>query len=234
MAKQTSKNGNNGANLGYEAKLFQAADKMRSGVSPADYKHIALGLIFLKYISDAFEAKYAQLKAAGEDTEDKDEYLAENVFWVPKEARWSYLQANAKQPTIGKLIDTAMLALEADNASLKGVLPKEYAHPALSKTMLGELIDLFGKIDVGGDDAKAKDIFGRVYEYFLSEFAGAANSIRRVPWSIFWSICWSLIKAASMTRAVVPGACSFNLNALWNNMADALAILLFTGRKLTM
>lgn len=141
----------NGASLGYEAKLFQAADKMRSGVSPADYKHIALGLIFLKYISDAFEAKYAQLKADGEDTEDKDEYLAENVFWVPKEARWSYLQANAPQPKIGKLLDNAMLALEADNPSLKGVLPKEYAHPALSKTMLGELINLFGTIDVGGN-----------------------------------------------------------------------------------
>ncbi|MCB1538897.1 MAG: SAM-dependent DNA methyltransferase, partial [Alphaproteobacteria bacterium] len=163
----------NGASLGYEAKLFQAADKMRSGVSPADYKHIALGLIFLKYISDAFEAKYAQLKADGEDTEDKDEYLAENVFWVPKEARWSYLQANAPQPKIGKLLDNAMLALEADNPSLKGVLPKEYAHPALSKTMLGELINLFGTIDVGGNNAKAHDVFGRVYEYFLSEFAGA-------------------------------------------------------------
>src|ERR1035437_8188054 len=153
----------NGASLGYEAKLFQAADKMRSGVSPSEYKRIALGLIFLKYISDAFEAKQASLKADGEDTEDKDEYLAENVFWVPKEARWSYLQANAKQPTIGKLIDNAMLKLEADNASLKGVLPKEYAHPSLSKTMLGELIDLFGKIDVGGNDAKARDVFGRVY-----------------------------------------------------------------------
>lgn len=163
----------NGAALGYEAKLFQAADKMRSGVSPSEYKHIALGLIFLKYISDAFEAKHAALKAEGADTEDKDEYLAENIFWVPKGARWSHLQANAKQPTIGKLIDSAMLSLEKDNPSLKGVLPKEYAHPALSKTMLGELIDLFGTIDVGGDDAKAKDVFGRVYEYFLSEFAGA-------------------------------------------------------------
>ncbi len=174
MAKaKTNGKADNGASLGYEAKLFEAADKMRSGVSPADYKHIALGLIFLKYISDAFEAKHAQLKADGEDTEDKDEYLAENVFWVPKEARWAYLQANAKQPTIGKLIDNAMLSLEKDNPSLKGVLPKEYAHPALSKTMLGELIDLFGKIDVGGDNAKANDVFGRVYEYFLSEFAGA-------------------------------------------------------------
>lgn len=127
MAKgEPIRKADNGASLGFEAKLFQAADKMRSGVSPADYKHIALGLIFLKYISDAFEAKHAELKEDGEDTEDKDEYLAENVFWVPKEARWSYLQANAKQPTIGKLIDNAMLSLEKDNPSLKGVLPKEY------------------------------------------------------------------------------------------------------------
>ena len=174
MAKtKKNENANSGASLGYEAKLFQAADKMRSGVSPADYKHIALGLIFLKYISDSFETQYAKIKAEGEDVEDRDEYLADNVFWIPKEARWSYLQDRAKEPTIGKLIDNAMLALEKDNPSLKGVLPKEYAHPALSKTMLGELIDLFGKIDVGGNDAKAKDVFGRVYEYFLSQFAGA-------------------------------------------------------------
>ncbi len=172
-AKPAKDKTDNGAILGFEAKLFAAADKMRSGVSPSEYKHIALGLIFLKYISDAFEAKHAELKAEGADTEDKDEYLAENVFWVPKEARWSYLQASAKQPTIGKLIDNAMLILEKDNPSLKGVLPKEYAHPALSKTMLGELIDLFGTIEVGGEKAKAQDRFGRVYEYFLSEFAGA-------------------------------------------------------------
>lgn len=174
MAKQAKKNGNNGANIGFEAKLFQAADKMRSGVSPADYKHVALGLIFLKYISDTFEAKHAELMKEGEDfAEDKDEYLAENIFWVPKAARWSFLQASAKQPTIGKLIDTAMMEIEADNPSLKGVLPKEYAHPSLSKTMLGELVDLIGTIDVGGDEAKARDVFGRVYEYFLSGFAGA-------------------------------------------------------------
>lgn len=171
-AKADSKN--SGANLGYEAKLFAAADKMRSGVSPSEYKHIALGLIFLKYISDAFEAKHAELMKEGESfAEDKDEYLAENIFWVPKEARWSYLQANAKQPTIGKMIDQAMLTLESDNPTLKGVLPKEYSHPSLSKTMLGELIDLFGTIEIGGSAAKAHDVFGRIYEYFLSNFAGA-------------------------------------------------------------
>jgi type I restriction enzyme M protein len=174
MAKAKS-NGKqeNGASLGFETKLFLAADKMRSGVSPSEYKHIALGLIFLKYISDAFETKQKKLLAEGENAEDKDEYLAENVFWVPKAARWSHLQANAKKPAIGKLIDNAMLVIEADNPSLKGVLPKEYAHPALSKTMLGELIDLIGTIDVGGNESRARDVFGRVYEYFLSEFAGA-------------------------------------------------------------
>lgn len=175
MAKAATKGkSGNGASLGYEAKLFLAADKMRSGVAPSDYKHVVMGLIFLKYISDAFEGKYQKLLSEGpEFAEDKDEYLAENVFWVPKEARWSYLQASAKQPLIGKIIDNAMLAIEAENPSLKGVLPKEYGHHALSKTMLGELIDLIGTIDVGGDEAKARDVFGRVYEYFLSEFAGA-------------------------------------------------------------
>jgi len=133
----------NGANLGFETKLWAAADKLRGNMEPSDYKHVALGLIFLEYISDAFEAKRAALlEEELADAEDPEEYLAENVFWVPKEARWSHLQANAKQPTIGKLIDDAMLAIEAKNESLKGVLPKDYARPALNKVMLGELIDL--------------------------------------------------------------------------------------------
>src|SRR5271157_5885780 len=120
-------NGNNGANLGFEAQMFLAADKLRKNLEPSDYKHVALGLIFLKHISNAFEAKRAALLA--EDAaaaEDPDEYLAENVFWVPREARWSHLQANAKQPTIGKLVDDAMAAIEAANERLKGVLPKDY------------------------------------------------------------------------------------------------------------
>ena len=134
----------------------------------SEYKHVALGLIFLKYISDAFEAKHrALLQDELADAEDPEEYLAENVFWVPREARWSHLQDQAKQPSIGKLIDDAMLALEASNASLKGVLPKEYAHPALNKTMLGELIDLISGIAMGEDADRSKDILGRVYEYFL-------------------------------------------------------------------
>ncbi|MBO4221925.1 class I SAM-dependent DNA methyltransferase [Bradyrhizobium neotropicale] len=172
-SSKTKVNGN-GANLGFEAQLFLAADKLRKNLEPSDYKHVALGLIFLKYISNAFEAKRAALLA--EDAaaaEDPDEYLAENVFWVPKEARWSHLQDNAKQPTIGKLIDDAMSEIEKANPSLKGVLPKDYNRPALDKVMLGELIDLVSGIGMGEPDDKAKDILGRVYEYFLGGFAGS-------------------------------------------------------------
>ncbi|MDO4231891.1 MAG: class I SAM-dependent DNA methyltransferase [Lautropia sp.] len=169
----TAKNGNGGG-LGFEAELFKAADKLRGNMEPSDYKHVALGLIFLKYISDAFEAKHKALLAEDEQAaEDKDEYLADNVFWVPKEARWSNLQANAKQPTIGTLIDDAMRAIEKDNESLKGVLPKDYARPALNKVMLGELIDLISGIALNEEGDRSRDILGRVYEYFLGQFAGA-------------------------------------------------------------
>lgn len=169
----TNKNGN-GGNLGFEADLFKTADKLRGNMEPSDYKHVALGLIFLKYISDAFEAKHKALLAEdAQAAEDKDEYLADNVFWVPKEARWSHLQANAKLPSIGTLIDDAMRAIEKDNESLKGVLPKDYARPALNKVMLGELIDLISGIALGEAGDRSKDILGRVYEYFLGQFAGA-------------------------------------------------------------
>ncbi len=171
MAKQAN---NNGANLGFEARLWAAADKLRGNMEPSDYKHVALGLIFLKYISDAFEAKHAELlEQELADAEDPEEYLAENVFWVPKEARWSHLQARARQTTIGKDIDDALLAIEASNASLKGVLPKDYARPALNKVMLGELIDLVSGIGMAEEADRSRDILGRVYEYFLGGFAGA-------------------------------------------------------------
>jgi type I restriction enzyme M protein len=142
----------------------------------AEYKHVVLGLIFLKYISDAFKELHDQLvaeKSQGADPEDPDEYRASNVFWVPKEARWAHLQSKAKQPTIGKLLDDAMLAIERDNKSLKGVLSKEYARPALDKQRLGELIDLVGTIGLGDAENRSKDILGRVYEYFLGQFASA-------------------------------------------------------------
>ena len=183
----TQKNG--GANLGFEQKLWQAADKLRGNMDAAEYKHVVLGLVFLKYISDAFEERHRDLEhrvadpssdyyvreptARYEVLEDRDEYTSENVFWVPKEARWSYLQANAKQPTIGKLIDDAMVAIEKDNESLKGVLPKDYARPSLDKQRLGEVVDLIGTIGLGDAENRSKDIIGRVYEYFLGQFASA-------------------------------------------------------------
>ncbi len=180
MAKRQAKtaNGESTANIGFEAKLWLAADKLRNNMDAAEYKHVVLGLIFLKYISDSFEEMRAKLLAgegdyAGADPEDADEYRAENVFWVPKEARWSHLQANAKQPTIGKTVDDAMVAIERDNPRLKGVLPKDYARPALDKHRLGELIDLIGTIGLGDAANRAKDVLGRVYEYFLTQFASA-------------------------------------------------------------
>ena len=152
-----------------QSKLWAAADKLRGNISSSDYKYVVLGLIFLKYISDAFEAQYRKAESENYDPEDRDFYLADNVFWVPKEARWEHLVANAKQPTIGVLIDEAMDAVERDNASLKGVLPKNYAREALDKRRLGELIDLFTNMTFQSDNSK--DLLGQVYEYFMGMFA---------------------------------------------------------------
>ncbi len=166
----------NGATVGYEAQLWQMADALRGSMDAAEYKHVVLGLIFLKYISDAFEEQHAKLEAEqaqGADPEDPDEYRAVNVFWVPPEARWQHLKAQARQPTIGQLVDDAMAGIERDNPALKGVLPKDYARPALDKTRLGQLIDLISNIKVGDEANRAKDVLGRVYEYFLSQFASA-------------------------------------------------------------
>jgi type I restriction enzyme M protein len=182
-------NKNNGAILGFEQTLWDAADQLRGHMDAAEYKHVVLGLIFLKYISDAFTEHYQQLSLWTSDPktdyyikepqaryvvlEDRDEYLAENVFWVPKEARWEHIQNNAKRPEIGQIIDDAMVAIEEDNPSLKGVLPKDYARPTLNKQRLGELIDLIGTIGLGDAESRSKDILGRVYEYFLGRFAAA-------------------------------------------------------------
>jgi type I restriction enzyme M protein len=161
-----------GADLGFEAKLFQAADKLRSNMDASAYKHVVLGLIFLKYISDAFEELHARLLTeAGADPEDRDEYRAERVFWVPKVARWSAIQAQAKSPSIGQLLDSAMAAIEHDNPALRATLPKDYGRPGLDKQRLGELVDLIGTIGMGSREHQSKDVLGRVYEYFLSEFA---------------------------------------------------------------
>ncbi len=162
----------------FEKILFRAADKLRKNMDAAEYKHIVLGLIFLKYISDSFEELYEKIKAGEGDfkdanPEDADEYRAENVFFVPSVARWNYLYARAKQPSIGTDLDDAMEAIEKENPTLKGILPKVYARPNLDKTALGGLIDLVGNIALGTEAAKSKDLLGRVYEYFLGEFANA-------------------------------------------------------------
>ena len=166
----------NGATVGYEAGLWRMADALRGSMDAAEYKHVVLGLIFLKYISDAFEEMRAKLEAEqaqGADPEDPDEYRALNIFWVPREARWAHLKASARQSTIGQLVDDAMAGIERDNPALKSVLPKDYARPALDKMRLGQLIDLISNIQVGDADGRTKDVLGRVYEYFLSQFASA-------------------------------------------------------------
>jgi type I restriction enzyme M protein len=171
--KSTPTNGN-GATLGFEATLWAAADKLRGHMDAADYKHVVLGLIFLKYISDAFAELHQHLQQEqGADPEDPDEYRAENIFWVPTAARWSTLLAHARQADIGKRIDTAMGAIEQENRSLKGALPRDYSRQMTDKQRLGELIDLIGTIGLGDEENRSRDILGRVYEYFLSQFASA-------------------------------------------------------------
>jgi len=168
-----TKNGN-GATLDFESQLWAAADKLRGHMDASEYKHVVLGLIFLKYISDSFEEVHTQLvKEKDANPEDRDEYLAQNIFWVPKEARWSFLQGKAKQPEIGKFLDDGMVAIERDNPTLKNILPKDFARPTLDKIRLGELIDLVSGIGLGSSENRAKDVLGRVYEYFLSQFASA-------------------------------------------------------------
>ncbi|MBX3109941.1 MAG: SAM-dependent DNA methyltransferase [Fimbriimonadaceae bacterium] len=201
--KGKAQSNGSGAHLGFEATLWAAADKLRGNIDASDYKHVVLGLIFLKYISDAFtERRLALLDeikkeqpalvtaetrkgydgAAPEATlpqwvretlDDRDEYLAEHVFYVPEVARWEFVQAQAKQPTIGKSVDEAMLAIEKENPRLRGVLPKDYAREQLDKRRLGELVDLIGSIQLGDRENRSKDVLGRVYEYFLGQFASS-------------------------------------------------------------
>ena len=188
--KKTETNTNkNGTTLGFEAKLWQAADKLRNNMDAAEYKHVVLRLIFLKYISDTFEEKrdvllkeFANPRSEFyikdetirlQSIEDRDKYLAENIFYVPKEARWSYLQVNAKLPQIETLIDNAMHKIEQENPRLKGMLFKDYSRPGLDQQRLGELVDLIGTIGLGEEENRSKDILGRVYEYFLAQFASA-------------------------------------------------------------
>ncbi len=163
-----------GSATDYGSELWRMADALRGSMDAAEYKHVVLGLIFLKYISDAFEEAHAKLLAEvdeGADPEHPDEYRAQNIFWVPPEARWPKLQAQARQPSVGQAVDDAMTAIERDNPTLKDALPKDYARPALDKTRLGQVADLVSNIKVGGADARATDVLGEVYEYFLEQFA---------------------------------------------------------------
>ena len=177
MEKRSAKKPtDNGATTGYEAELWRMADTLRGSMDAAEYKHVVLGLIFLKYISDAFEEVHARLEdeiEQGADPEDSDEYRADNIFWVPQGARWTHLKDQAKQATIGQSVDEAMALIERDNPALKDVLPKDYARPALDKQRLGQIIDMISNITVGDEDARSRDVLGRVYEYFLSQFANA-------------------------------------------------------------
>lgn len=168
-------------NLEFENKLWEMADKLRGNIQPSDYKDVVLGLIFLKYISDSFEEKFSELVAEGEGfEEDRDAYIEENIFFVPPSARWGHIKNSAKQSTIGQIIDEAMIAIERENKHLKGVLPKNYARPELDKTKLGELIDLFS-FNLGNREAKAEDILGRVYEYFLGKFGSSQGEFYTPP-----------------------------------------------------
>ncbi len=174
----------NGGPLGFEDTLWKAADKLRGSMDASEYKHVVLGLIFLKYIDDAFTERRATLEAdlatdgiTGADAlellESRDEYMGEGIFWVPRAARWTQVQSRAKQPGVGRVIDQAMDAVEAENPTLKGVLPKNFARPSLDPRRLGELVDLISGLGLGGAEHREKDLLGRVYEYFLGRFASA-------------------------------------------------------------
>jgi len=170
---------NNGANIGFEEKLWAAADKMRGSIDATDYKHIVLGLIFLKYISDSFEERQEEIleEDGVEFVEDRDEYTMKNVFWVSKEARWGIIKSKAKDPNIGKIVDDAMITIEKENPELKGVLPKNYASESLDKTRLGGVIDIISDVDLIDDKDNSKDTLGRVYEYFLGKFAALESKM---------------------------------------------------------
>jgi len=167
--------------LGFEEQLWKMADKLRGNIESSEYKHVILGLVFLKYISDSFEERYNELVAEGEGfEEDRDFYEEDNVFFVPEEARWQFIKKQAKLPIIGQIIDDAMMLIEKENKKLKNVLPKNYARPELDKAKLGELIDLFS-FNLGSKEAKAKDLLGRVYEYFLKKFGSTEGEFYTPP-----------------------------------------------------
>jgi type I restriction enzyme M protein len=220
-------------NLEFEDKLWEMADKLRGNIQPSDYKSVILGLIFLKYISDSFEEKYNELVAEGEGfEEDRDAYLEDNIFFVPPSARWDYIKRNAKQSTIGQIIDDAMIAIERENKNLKGVLPKNYARSELDKTKLGELIDLFS-FNLASKEAKAQDTLGRVYEYFLGKFGSSEGEFYTPP-SIVKLLVGMIepFKGRDMTPAVDPEVCLFNLKDLLKRIKKEKMIFTYSGRNI--
>lgn len=210
MAKKKT---DNTAEIGFEQQIWKAADKLRGNIDASEYKNVVLGLIFLKYISDKFEQKHEELVAEGESfEEDRDEYAAEGIFFVPKSARWETVAAAAHTPEIGKVIDEAMRQIEADNDKLKNVLPKNFARQELDKRRLGEVVDLFTNVQMA-EKGDTRDILGRTYEYCLAKFAEAegtmqANSIRPPASCAPWWRLSSPTTGACTTRAVARAACS--------------------------
>ncbi len=229
----------NGGELGFEATLWSTADQLRGSMDASEYKHPVLGLIFLKYISDAFEEKHAQLVAEPDsDPEDRDEYIAENIFWVPPDARWSQIAAKAKFPQIGEIVDKAMIAIEHDNPRLRGVLPKEYAKPSLGSTRLGAIVDLVNGIGLGNAEARKHDVIGRVYEYFLGRFAnaeGKAGGEFYTPRSVVRLLVEMIepYKAACLTRAAARVECSCSPKRSCSRTAERSATSRSTARNRT-
>ena len=219
--------GDRGATTGYESQLWQMADALRGSMDASDYKHVVLGLLFLKYVSDAFEEARAELEAEveeGADPEEQDEYTAKNVFWVPQEARWDYLRSQAREPTIGSTVDDAMSTIEGANPSLKDVLPKDYGLPSLDKRVIGQLIDMISDIEIGDRESRSKDVLGRVYEYFLSQFASAEGkrggefyTPRCIVNYARWR-CWSRTVVGFTIRVVGRRGCSCSRSGLSRNM----------------
>ena len=201
-----------------ESKLWATADKLRGHLDAADYKHVVLGLIFLKYISDRFAQRHAEIvreEAGTYAAEDRDEYTAEGVFWVPLSGRWDRVQAAAKQPDIGKRIDEAMTEIERENPHLKNILPKGYARPTLDQRRLGELVDLIGTIASARRNIRPATPWAASMNTSWAcsparKASAAVSSTPRLPWCVFWSPCWPRIKAASMTPVVGPAACSYS------------------------
>ena len=240
-AANASRGNSTGANLGFEVQLCAAADALRNNMDAAEYKHVVLGLIFLKYISDAFEAHHAVLEAQtaeGADPEDPDEYRAVRIFWVPKEARWPHLKAQAPQPTIGTLIDDAMAAIERDNVSPKGVLPKDYARPGLDKQHLGQLINLVSDIALGAPAERARTPWDGSMSTSCPSLRApraskVASSIPPATWCASWSRCSPPTRAGSMTPAAARAGCSSKARNSSRPTAAGLRISLSMARSPT-